>query len=108
MQFSDFEKKMINNSADTLRAITHPIRVAMINYIAQHQPVKVHDIHTTLALDQSITSQHLKILRDANLLITKRDGKNIFYSIDQKRINYIIKHIKAFDKQTLAQRKKKK
>lgn len=108
MQFNDFEKKMIEDSSEILRAIAHPLRVSLLNFIEKEQPIKVYEIHSQLSLDQSLASQHLKILRDANLVRTERKGKNIYYTVDRPKITHIIKNILTFDKLTLAGRKHRK
>ncbi len=108
MQFNDFEKIMIEDSSEILRAIAHPLRVSILNFIETNQPIKVFAIHSELKLDQSLASQHLKILREAKLVITERKGKNIYYTIDHPRMNHIIKQILIFDKLSLARRKQKR
>lgn len=108
MQFNDFEIKMIEESAEILRALSNPIRISMLNFISQNHSVKVFDIHTHLSLDKSIASQHLKILRDANLVNTTREGKNIYYAINFPIVSHILKQVIVFDKLTLAGRKNKK
>lgn len=108
MVFNDFEKKNLDASADLLRAITHPLRISLLNYIGKHEPVKVYEIHSDLNLDQSITSQHLRILRDSGTVITSREGKYIYYRINRTKLGQAIKVIQKFDEQTLEQRRKKR
>jgi len=38
-------------------------------------------------IEQSVASQHLAILRKAQIVLTERDGKRIFYSINYQQIN---------------------
>ena len=44
---------------------------------AQH----VQELNAELQLDPTLLSHHLKVLRDAGLVVTKRQGKNVLYSI---------------------------
>ncbi|MFA7662435.1 MAG: metalloregulator ArsR/SmtB family transcription factor [Patescibacteria group bacterium] len=44
----------------------------------------VCEIWQNLDLPQNLISSHLKILKGANLIFSRREGKNIYYSIDQK------------------------
>jgi ArsR family transcriptional regulator len=106
MQFKGIQKDSLEMSSGLLRAIAHPLRISMMNFIMVHQPVKVHDIHTELNLEQSITSQHLRILRDAGVVHTSRDGKNIYYHIKSDLLTQYAHIIIAFDKKTLNSRKK--
>ena len=46
------------------------------------------NLYTKLRLDQSVTSSHLKILRDANIVQSEREGKEIIYTLtDQDLVN---------------------
>jgi len=42
-----------------------------------------------LRLEQSVASQHLAILRKAGVVLTERNGKFIFYSLDKGRLGHI-------------------
>lgn len=90
----DAEK--LNNSLTFLRAITHPIRISILSFIDKNRIVNVNKIYNKLKLDQSITSQHLRILRDSNLVHTRRDGKFIFYSVNYDKIDGIVNNTHAF------------
>ncbi len=50
-------------SAEVLRALAHPLRLQILEFIDQHAKINVNKIYNTLGLEQSITSQHLRILR---------------------------------------------
>lgn len=83
----DFAKSKI--AAKIMRAISHPLRLEIIGFIDSKKTVKVHDIYSSLHLDQSIASQHLKIMRDADLVHFERVGKEKHYSINYDRIKLI-------------------
>jgi len=53
--------------------------------------VTVTDIYIKLRLEQSVASQHLAILRRAGVVITERQGKFIYYSLDKDRLAQISK-----------------
>ena len=108
MHFDDAVNEQISKASLLLRAIAHPLRINMLNYIEAHQPVKVHNIHSDLDLDQSITSQHLKIMRDSGIVETERKGKFIYYVIGQELLTDAIHAINKFDILTLQHRKKKR
>ena len=94
-------KVSINNeklqlSSEILRALAHPLRLKILEFIDQNETINVNKIYNTLKLEQSITSQHLRILRLAGLVITQRDGKFIHYSIDYKKVDNTVNAIKGF------------
>ena len=50
------------------------------------QKIYLTEIYVKLRLEQSVASQHLAILRKAGVVVTERDGKYIFYSLNHDRI----------------------
>lgn len=47
-------------------------------------PLFVHELNEKLNIEQSLLSQHLKILRNFGLVCTEREGKQIKYSVSEK------------------------
>ncbi|MCB0521467.1 MAG: helix-turn-helix transcriptional regulator [Lewinellaceae bacterium] len=72
-----------------LRAINHKLRQRMIDLLEENEKMTVTDIYIKLRLEQSVASQHLAILRRAGVVITERQGKFIFYSLDKDRLAQI-------------------
>lgn len=83
-------------SSEILRAISHPLRLQILEFIDQNDLINVNKIYNTLKLEQSITSQHLRILRTAGLVQTERDGKFIHYSIDYEKVKHAVAAVNAF------------
>lgn len=83
-------------SAEVLRALAHPLRMQILEFIDEHKSINVNKIYNTLKLEQSITSQHLRILRNAELVETNRDGKFIHYTVNYNKIAHIVKSINGF------------
>ena len=78
-----FQNEKLQLSSELMRALAHPLRLKILGFIDKHGTINVNKIYNTLKIEQSITSQHLRILRTANVLHAERDGKFIHY-----RINY--------------------
>jgi len=94
-------KVTINNeklqiSSEILRALAHPLRMRILEFIDKHKTINVNKIYNTLKLEQSITSQHLRILRLAGIVITSREGKFIHYSIDYSKVTNVLKSVDSF------------
>ena len=83
-------------SAEILRAIAHPLRMKILEFIDRNGDTHVNKIYNTLNLEQSITSQHLRILRNADLVTTRRDGKFIYYSINYDKVGVVKESITDF------------
>lgn len=76
-------------AADLLKALANPHRVAIVDLLAAG-PRRVHEITEALGLDQPLVSQHLRVLRDAHLLGTERQGKEVVYSLADDHIAHIV------------------
>jgi ArsR family transcriptional regulator len=67
------------------KALSHPTRHAIIQHLKK-DPCSVTELARVIGVKQANLSQHLAILRDTGILITKRSGLNILYSIADQRI----------------------
>jgi DNA-binding transcriptional ArsR family regulator len=76
-----------------LRAVNHKLRQQMIKLIDDYKKITVTELYVKLRLEQSVASQHLAILRRAGIVITERDGKFIYYSVNYARINDVVKFV---------------
>jgi DNA-binding transcriptional ArsR family regulator len=72
-----------------LRAVNHKLRQTMIDLLEENQRMTVTDIYVKMRLEQSVASQHLAILRRAGVVITERNGKFIYYSLNKSRLGQI-------------------
>jgi DNA-binding transcriptional ArsR family regulator len=79
----------LKKAAMILRALNHKLRQQLLKLIDENQKITVTEIYVNLRLEQSVVSQHLAILRRAGIVITKREGKFIFYSLNYNRIKEI-------------------
>lgn len=89
-QFSDKQ-----NAISTLtRALAHPARISIIEYLTKVNTCICGDIVNELPLAQPTVSQHLKELKNAGLIKGNIEGNSICYCIDVKSIeklrNYFI------------------
>lgn len=90
----------LQNAAEILRALAHPLRMKILEFIDQNGTINVNKIYNTLNLEQSITSQHLRILRMAGLVITQREGKFIHYSINYDKVGNSVTAIHSYLEET--------
>jgi len=79
----------LRKSSEVLRALAHPLRMRILEY----------KIYSSLKLEQSITSQHLRILRQAELVETERRGKFIHYRLRYDKIDNAVNSIREFERQ---------
>lgn len=94
---------MLNNqfalerSIDLLRAVDHPLRLAILSVIATKGPIRVNDIIANLNLNQALTSQQLKILKDVCLITYKKNKTEVLYSVNQKKLDNIKNALEIFE-----------
>lgn len=93
MIISDFTIEQLEKAATMLKAISHPLRIAILNQLEAGKRLTVTQIHQALDIEQSTASHHLGILRDKNVLVAKREGKNTYYSLKHERLNTLIECI---------------
>jgi ArsR family transcriptional regulator, arsenate/arsenite/antimonite-responsive transcriptional repressor len=73
---------VMNQDVIRLRALAHPVRLGMMRQLAERPETCACDFTEVFAVSQPTISQHLKVLRDAGLVRTRRRGTQICYSID--------------------------
>lgn len=79
----------VKKAALVLRALNHKLRQQMIKMLEENNKMTVTDLYVQLRLEQSVASQHLAILRRAGIVKTERDGKYIYYKVNEDRVNQI-------------------
>jgi len=84
----------VKSAAMTLRAINHKLRQQIVKLLEENKRMNVTDIYVKLRLEQSVASQHLAILRRADIVVTERDGKFIHYALNHARIAAVAHFVK--------------
>ncbi len=87
------EPEKLDAAASKLRAISHPMRIAIIELLSGEKHLSVTDIYKSLGIEQAAASHHLNILKNKGILVAKRDGKKIFYSLRSNIISEIVECI---------------
>jgi len=81
---SDHYTENQNELGILIKALGHPARIAIIEYLIKVDSCICGDIVNELPLAQPTVSQHLKELKNANLIKGSIDGKTICYCINEK------------------------
>lgn len=84
----DVEK--LEMAAGRLRAIAHPMRIAIIDLLTYNKKMTVTEIYERLEIEQASASHHLNILKGKGLLESKRNGKMIFYSLKYEQLTEVV------------------
>lgn len=83
-------KKLIDKDKDILqasraiKAIAHPLRLKILCVLADKE-LSVQEIVDSVGTSQSNISQHLAILRDKEVLATRKDANRVYYRVGDPR-----------------------
>jgi ArsR family transcriptional regulator len=69
------------------RALAHPVRLGMMRHLVARPETCACDFTDVFAVSQPTVSQHLKVLREAGLVRTRRRGTQICYSVEPGAVN---------------------
>jgi DNA-binding transcriptional ArsR family regulator len=76
--------KSQNDIATLAKALGHPARIAILQFLADRKSCVCGDIVDELPLSQSTVSQHLKELKKAGLIKGEIEGPSVCYCVDTK------------------------
>jgi ArsR family transcriptional regulator len=66
--------------AEFFKALSHPLRIAVIDVLRGGE-CGVNDLCATLNVEQSTLSQQLAVLRNRNIVVGRKEGLNVYYSV---------------------------
>jgi DNA-binding transcriptional ArsR family regulator len=79
--------------SETLKALAHPARLKMVAGLLKDE-CNVAQIQRVLGLPQSTISQHLRILKNADIIKGRREGTKTCYRVIDMRARKIVEIIK--------------
>jgi len=74
-----------NQVANYAKALAHPARIAILQYLLKKQTCICGDLVGELPLAQATVSQHLKELKAVGLIQGTVEGTSVCYCIDQNK-----------------------
>ncbi len=80
-------------------ALSDPIRFQVIELLRDHE-LCVCDLCEKLNLKQSKLSFHLKILKDANLVFARQEGRWIYYRLNPVQFKLVEDYLKEYSNNT--------
>lgn len=90
MNIQEIDADRLETAASMLKAIAHPMRIAILKHLEGGKKLTVTEIHELLGIEQSTTSHHLGILKDKGVLCSRRDGKNTSYYLKYDILSQIV------------------
>ena len=77
-QLSDFK-------AEFFKALAHPLRISILDALRDGE-LTVNEISQRFEVEQANASQQLAVLRNRNIVIARKEGSNVYYSVSDKTI----------------------
>lgn len=81
--------EMANAASELFKALGDPTRMKLIHALMQRE-LCVHDLTKILEMGQSAVSHQLRYLRNLRIVKRRKEGKTVFYSIDDHHIEQIV------------------
>jgi DNA-binding transcriptional ArsR family regulator len=85
----------IYNASHSLKAMAHPLRLKILCLLGATTEVSVQDIVEQVGTSQSNISQHLSILRDKGILVSRKDANKVYYRIAEPSILHLISAMRS-------------
>jgi DNA-binding transcriptional ArsR family regulator len=76
----------LQSSAEFFKALAHPARLAILKYLAATKTCIIGDIADELPLSRTTVNQHLKELKDAELIVGTIEGAKTCYCLNFKKV----------------------
>lgn len=80
----DFFK--VKKSSLIFRALNNKVRQNILALLDEKERLTVSQLSKVLMVDQAVASLHLGILRRAGIVKSRREGKCIYYDLNQNRV----------------------
>ena len=81
--------------AKVLKLLAHPYRLKIVDLLETEGPAPVHRLMEQLDLPQAVTSNHLKKMLRIGLVECQRRGKEVWYSLGDRRSLTILNCMRA-------------
>lgn len=98
---TDLFTEELQDAALLYKALGHPARLQILQYLAQTQSCITGDLSEELPLSRTTVNQHLSELKKAGLIQGHISGNSTNYCLNLEKINHLAQSSRAFFKQLL-------
>jgi len=84
------QDKLRRFKAGIFQALAHPTRIAIIEFLRDEGEMPVTSLYEWLELEQANVSQHLAVLRAKHLVVARKTGNQVFYSLRDPIIGRVL------------------
>jgi len=80
-------------NSQLLKALGHPVRLKIVENL-MHDECNVTEVMEILGIPQATVSQHLGILKNRGIVVSRKEGVRTCYSVVEKKVRDIIEILK--------------
>jgi len=80
-----------SDTAELLKVLAHPVRLCIVKGLLEKGECNVTYMQDCLNTPQSTISQHLQKLRMAGIIVGRRNGLEIYYSVNNAKVADLVK-----------------
>ena len=91
------DRSQFEDAAYLLKALAHETRLCVVMQLSRNEEMSVSELLERLDCEQSLLSHHLTDMRAKGILNCRREGKNSFYSLKDKRVTNMLKCVMQCD-----------
>lgn len=84
-----------NFKADIFQALAHPTRIAILELLSEGE-LSAGALIERLGMEQANVSQHLAVLRSKQLVVNRKAGNQVFYSVRDPLIIEVLKLMRTY------------
>ena len=77
--------QLSNFKADFFKALAHPLRISILDALRDGE-LSVNELSQIFEVEQANASQQLAVLRNRNIVIARKEGANVYYTVSDKSI----------------------
>lgn len=78
-------QQLSNFKAEFFKALAHPLRISILDALRNGE-LTVNEISQKFDVEPANASQQLAVLRTRNIVIARKEGSSVFYSVSDKTI----------------------
>jgi DNA-binding transcriptional ArsR family regulator len=95
----DEEVRMLDSmrrfKAGVFQALAHPTRIALVEQL-QQGTLSVGQLCERVGIGQANASQHLAVLRNRHIVVTRKEGNQIFYSLRDPVVGQLLQMLRQY------------
>lgn len=78
-------QQLSNFKAEFFKALAHPLRISILDALREGE-LTVNEISQRFAVEPANASQQLAVLRNKNIVVARKEGSSVYYSVSDKTL----------------------